>query len=115
MEHVELKAHLQSTKDRFDVTEIYDRSGYSPLHFAAYKNSDKICEILCDFVLDQGSPEETESAVDQERRQKLKNWVNTHSRGDEGFTALHFASFHGNMVLVRMLVGYGANVFAKNK
>jgi len=32
------------------VTEIYDRSGYTPLHFAAYKNNEKMAEILCLFV-----------------------------------------------------------------
>lgn len=43
MEPTELKSHLELTKSKFDVTKIYDRSGYSPLHFAAYKNSDRLC------------------------------------------------------------------------
>ena len=51
MEPNELKNHLELTRDRFEITEIYDRTGYSPLHFAAYKNSDRLCEILCEFVL----------------------------------------------------------------
>jgi len=51
MEPHELKAHLENNRDRMDVTNIYDRSGYSPLHFAAYKNSDKLCEVLCEFIL----------------------------------------------------------------
>ena len=50
LEAVELKRHLIDTESRFDVTEIGDRSGYSPLHFAAYKNSEVMAEILCDFV-----------------------------------------------------------------
>ena len=50
-----------------------------------------------------------------DNKQKLKDWVNTHSKGEEGFTALHFASFHGNMPLIRMLMKQGANVFAINK
>ena len=54
MEAMELKVHLESTKDKFDVTTLYDRSGYSPLHFASYKNSDRLCEILCEFVLSRG-------------------------------------------------------------
>jgi len=48
---VELKAHLDATKDRFYITNIFDKSGYSPMHYAAYKNIDKACEILVDFVL----------------------------------------------------------------
>jgi hypothetical protein len=34
----------------------------------------------------------------------LKDWINMASKGEEGFTALHFASFHGNMRLIRYLV-----------
>lgn len=41
--------------------------------------------------------------------------MNQHSKGEEGFTALHFASFHGNMKLIKMLMKHGANVYAINK
>ena len=58
MEGMELKAHLEHTKDKFDVTNLYDRSGYSPLHFAAYKNSDRLCEILCEFIMFRGSTDD---------------------------------------------------------
>lgn len=49
------------------------------------------------------------------RKILLKSWINSHSRGDDGFTALHFASFHGNMGLIRLLVKHGANVKAQNR
>jgi len=45
----------------------------------------------------------------------LKEWINRPSRGEEGFTSLHFASFHGNIPLIKMLIKYGANIEAKNK
>jgi ankyrin repeat protein len=45
----------------------------------------------------------------------LKLWINKPSMGEEGFYALHFASFHGNIKLIKMLVRNGANVLAKNK
>lgn len=48
---VDLKQHINQTKARYDITKIYDRQGYSPLHFAAYKNSDKMCEVLCEFLM----------------------------------------------------------------
>ena len=51
MEFVELEKHLNTTKDRFNVISIYDKSGYSPLHYAAYKNIGRACEILIEFVL----------------------------------------------------------------
>jgi ankyrin repeat protein len=50
LEATDLMKHLVDTENRFDVTEIYDKNGYSPLHFAAYKNSFKTAEILCNFV-----------------------------------------------------------------
>lgn len=50
LEFNELQRHLVETESRFDITEIYDRSGYSPLHFAAYKNSHQMAELLCRFV-----------------------------------------------------------------
>lgn len=33
----------------------------------------------------------------EERHENLVEWINETSTGDDGFTALHFASFHGNM------------------
>ena len=51
MDFLELKNHLDATKDKFNVVSIYDKSGYSPIHYAAYKNIEKACEILIDFIL----------------------------------------------------------------
>jgi hypothetical protein len=50
-----------------------------------------------------------------ERKRILKDWINQHSKGEEGFTALHFAAFHGNMRIIKLLMSYGSNVYAKNK
>ncbi len=50
-----------------------------------------------------------------DRKSILKDWINQHSKGEEGFTALHFAAFHGNMKTIRLLMENGANVYAKNK
>ena len=44
----------------------------------------------------------------------LIDWINMPSQGEEGFTALHFASFHGNMSLIHLLMSQGADVHAKN-
>ena len=40
------------SRGTFSITSIYDKSGYSPLHFGAYKNSEKICKVLIDFILE---------------------------------------------------------------
>lgn len=49
------------------------------------------------------------------RESLLKDWVNTKSKGEDGFTPMHFASFHGNLTLIKMLIANGANIEAKNR
>ena len=49
-----------TTKEKFNVTQLYDKSGYTPLHYAAYKNIEKACEILIEFIL-SGGVEENET------------------------------------------------------
>ena len=131
MDFSELKNHLNTTKDKFNVFNIYDKSGYSPIHYAAYKNIEKACEILIEFVLSDesdktggnlngGSGETEDHNIDKKKKMSLKEnqlkaWLNAPSRGDDGFTALHFAGFHGNMGLVRLLVKNGADINAVNR
>ena len=45
---------------------------------------------------------------------RIKNWVDAPSSAEE-FTALHLASFKGNMDAIRALIAYGANSHAVNK
>ena len=32
---------------------IYDKSGFNPLHYSAYKNTDRAVEILINFALSE--------------------------------------------------------------
>ncbi len=41
--------------------------------------------------------------------------MNIPSRGEEGFTPLHFSSFHGNVKVMDLLISYGADIFVKNR
>jgi ankyrin repeat protein len=45
---------------------------------------------------------------------EMRKWVNKKTN-DEGFTALHFASFRGNIVLVRLLIEQHADISVRNK
>ena len=54
-----------------------------------------------------------EHNLDTLNRQALQNWVNTPT--DEKFTALHFATYHGNFELVQLMTDQmGADMHAKN-
>ena len=130
MDFIDLRQHLNTTKGKFNVKKIYDKSGYSPIHYAAYKNIKKACEIIIEFILqddkDQsgqimgGSGETVNQQVNlsqlrEKKKTSLKIFLNERSRGDDGFTALHFAAFHGNMDLIRLLVNNGANIYEVNR
>ncbi len=51
----------------------------------------------------------------KDRIKLLKKWINRQTIGEEGFTVLHFASFHGNLTLIRFLIDSGSNVHATNR
>ena len=42
----------------------------------------------------------------------LKAWVNI--KADNGFTALHYAAFRGNIKVIKLLISYGADLNIKN-
>ena len=122
--------HLNATKDKFDIVAIFDKSGYTPMMYAAYKNHERACEILIDFILqdeeskgppnnggsgETGDPKIIKEHLRQQRKTLLVSWLNQHSKGDDGFSALHFAAFHGNIGMIRLLVKHGADVRAINR
>ena len=47
-----------------------------------------------------------------QRRNHLRLWLNKHTQGEDSFTALHFASFHGNLNLIRLFIKHGSDVRA---
>ena len=50
----------------------------------------------------------------KEKKAKLREWINRRTEGEEGFTALHFAAFHGNLTIVRYLMDLGGDIHVKN-
>lgn len=44
---------------------------------------------------------------------QMKAWIN-YRTDDDGFTALHFASFRGSIALINLLLQYGADINVKN-
>ena len=123
----ELAENLYATRDQITLTEIMDDNGYTPLHFACSKNMLQSAEVLIDFILQ--SPEGMrdrrgllrppttveDREMQLERKNKLKAWIDKPSLGKDSFTALHFAAFHGNLSMIRLLVKHGAEINVVNK
>ena len=48
------------------------------------------------------------------RAHSLKEWVNLLTKNKQGFSALHFASFRGNLKMVKYLLAHEADPFVLN-
>ena len=99
------------------------------MHKAAFENSHGIAEYLltyyrerlCEYMqrkeLARNPKLTSEQAyhIRREARKQVANWVNTPAKTDQGFYPLHYASFHGNAKLIKLLIRNGANIWAKNR
>ena len=109
--------------DSLSMPDLYDEDGHNLLHRAAYDNTFRISEYLLTFYKQrlaqhlknlecerQGktSPDqlnaETYNNIKNEVRTRVAQWINTPSRSEQGFYPLHFASFHGNIHLIKLLM-----------
>ena len=52
--------------------------------------------------------------IKEKVRKVIKDWINLPSKGKDGFTCMHFAAYHGNGKLIKLLANYGANLQAKS-
>ena len=106
---ISLDLSLKWMNHRLDLTKIVSKEhGYTLLHWAVFKDSDHIVYSLWKYIMDnQSEPLEV-------KKRKIKMWINKKTEGKEGFTALHFASFNGNLSIIRFLERHGADVYAEN-
>jgi ankyrin repeat protein len=72
MAYQDLERHLKLKGREINLLKIFDKQGYTPLHYAAYKNQYKSVQILFDYVLSNpeieahnGGSGETVHAVSQ--------------------------------------------------
>ena len=114
------------------MTDIFDRGGYSPLNYAAYKDRYMAFRALIDFVkkresdLDvsdlavttvSGQGKKTDdlcNSVKGINARSLGKWIDLKEKGQSGFAAIHFAAFNGNLKMLKDLIELGANVHATN-
>jgi len=94
-----LQAFLDDQGNDVDVVEIQESRQYSALAFAAFKNHTTCFKLLyqhgCKYNLPLGKNKKPIPHA-------MAIWADTPT--DEQFTALHFATYHGNFELIKLLV-----------
>lgn len=127
---VALERFLKQNNSMIDVTQVKESRVYTALSFAAFKNHANCFKAIYqhaithnlaggDVAFKAATSEVKKGELTSLRRRQLALWIDTPT--DERFTALHFATYHGNIELVRLMVEemranfllknvYGANV-----
>ena len=83
------------------LIDLVDDRGYTILHQACFKNEQAICETIL------------QKAKETINESQISAWINAKTTED-GFTALHFCSFRGNINLAKLLLDLGASIYARN-
>ena len=83
------------------MIDLLDARGYTALHLAAFKGFEDITQILIAHV---------KSTINAKQ---ITEWVNMKTT-DDGFSALHFGSFRGNVIIIQALLDMGADMYARN-
>ena len=84
---------------RVDLMQVYDSEGYSLLHIAVFKKfSGDVEKVLMNQI--------KETCKDEA---KIKKYLGMKTRNEDGHTALHLASFHGNFCAIKFLIDEGAD------
>lgn len=100
-----LQAFLDSELKGVKLIEIEDERGYTLLHIAAFKKfSNDFESILCGAIRKQKCSDE-----------EMLEYVNRQTSNDDGYTALHLASYHGNYLGIQFLISIGADPQKRSK
>jgi palmitoyltransferase len=93
-----------------DISSICDLKKYSLLHFAAFNN--QLAGVILMVSHLQGYVRRM--GQDPERiKESTRAWINRQT--EDGFTAMHFASYRGNIKMIEYLQQMGADIFTRNR
>lgn len=98
---IEKILHLLDQNPNLNLLTIKDNRLYSLLHIACLNSQLNTCKVLLNHAKRLGASTE-----------EIKIWID--AKTDEAFHALHFASFKGNIELVRLLEHHGADIYCIN-
>ena len=84
---------------RVNLMQVVDSEGFSLLHIAVFKKySGDVERVLLKQI--------KETCKDKE---KIKRYLSLKTKNEDGHTALHLASFHGNFSAIKFLIEEGAD------
>ena len=86
-------------REEVNVIEMRDARRFTVLSFCCYKNNEECFMILYNHALDRNL---SDVRSFENKNKVLSDWAN--SPTDEEFTALHFATYHGNYNLIKFLI-----------
>mmetsp|Transcript_43314 Transcript_43314/g.41720 ORF Transcript_43314/g.41720 Transcript_43314/m.41720 type:complete len:155 (+) Transcript_43314:442-906(+) len=110
----QLNEMLATHQEEIQLLEMRDSKDFTVLSFAAYKNQEEAFINMFNHALEFNLGLLTHFKTFEQKKDYLTRWVNYPT--DEGFTAIHFATYHGNFPLIKFLIETaGADVNKKNK
>lgn len=120
----ELEEILESLNliQQADIVTLKDDKGLTLLLKAASQNY----FILVDFLVNYGikklyklhkskiATRDDKVFMRNKVKQIIKVWINVPAENNQGFTALHYASFFGNPKMIKLLIQHGADIHSTN-
>jgi len=91
-------------KKNFAFWKLKDNEGFTCLIRAIFLNKTEIAILLIDAAKN--------IFMNIDDRISLHTWIN--KKADNGFNAIHYASFRGNVTLIEKLIEHGADMTIKN-
>ncbi|KAL4490786.1 hypothetical protein ABPG72_021840 [Tetrahymena utriculariae] len=92
-----------------DITSFADRKNYTLAHKIVLNQNITHLQEVTDYVKKYFKQKRLQQLDIQ---QNVANWFNIKTEG--GFTALHFASYRGDLKIIQFLINNGADIQARN-
>ncbi|EAR94873.2 DHHC zinc finger protein (macronuclear) [Tetrahymena thermophila SB210] len=100
---------LLNQNQNLDITTLVDRKNYTLAHKIVLNQNITYLVKITDYVKKFFKCNRLQEA---DVKQNLANWFNIKTEG--GFTALHFASYRGDLKIIQFLINNGADIQARN-
>ena len=108
-----LQAHLNKYKSEINLIDMKDARQFTTLAYSCYKNSESCFMALYNHALTYNLSKEQGFSFEA-KKNLLSKWANVVT--DEEFSPLHFATYHGNVQLIKFLMeNCEADMHKRNK